>query len=82
MYGNRKSLEKTYMFKVKDKLARNEHAHFHSSRDSATINEDLAVPNCLIKSGKILDIPLLDHIIIGRDGGSSLKLTNGYLWNK
>ena len=77
-----KSLEKTDMFKVKDKLARNEHAHFHPSGDSSASKEDLVVTERLIESGKILDIPLLDHVIIGRDGSSSLKLTTGYLWNQ
>ena len=56
--------------------------HNHPSGDSSASKEDLSVTERLIKSGKILDIPLLDHVIIGRDGSSSLKLTNGYLWNQ
>lgn len=56
--------------------------HNHPSGVSNASKEDLAVTERLIKSGKILDIPLLDHVIVARDGGSSLKLTNAYLWNK
>lgn len=56
--------------------------HNHPSGDSSASKEDLAVTERLIKSGKILDIPLLDHVIVARDGGASLKLTDEYLWNK
>ena len=56
--------------------------HNHPSGDSTASKEDLAVTERLIKSGKILDIPLIDHVIVGRDGGSSIKLKNEYLWNK
>ena len=56
--------------------------HNHPSGDSTASEEDLVVTERLIKSGKILDIPLIDHVIVGRDGGSSIKLKNEYLWNK
>ena len=54
--------------------------HNHPSGVSAESKEDLAVTERLIKSGKILDIPLLDHVIIGRNGGSSMREKFGYLW--
>ena len=40
-------------------------AHNHPSGNSNPSHEDLAVTERLVKAGKILDIPVLDHIIIG-----------------
>ena len=54
--------------------------HNHPSGVSAESKEDLAVTERLIKSGKILDIPRLEHVIIGRNGGSSMREKFGYLW--
>ena len=39
--------------------------HNHPSGNSNPSHEDLAVTERLVKAGKILDIPVLDHIIIG-----------------
>ena len=39
--------------------------HNHPSGDSAPSNEDRAVTKRIKETGKILDIPLLDHIVIG-----------------
>lgn len=54
--------------------------HNHPSGDSQPSQEDLAVTERLIKSGKVLDIPLLDHVIIARNGGSSLREKARQLW--
>ena len=55
------------MFRVKDKLAWNEHAHFHPSGDPSPSPEDVTLTRKLVEAGKLLDIPILDHIIVGDD---------------
>lgn len=42
--------------------------HNHPSGDVMPSKEDRGVTDRLVKAGKILDIPVLDHIIIGSDG--------------
>jgi len=39
--------------------------HNHPSGDPTPSREDIAVTERLVKAGKIMDIPVLDHIIIG-----------------
>ena len=51
-------------------------AHNHPSGDSEPSDEDLRVTKRLAKSGDILGITLLDHIIIGRNEYYSLKEKN------
>lgn len=48
-------------------------AHNHPSGDSTPSAEDFAVTKCLIDSGKIIGIPINDHIIIGDRGFISLR---------
>ncbi len=40
--------------------------HNHPSGDPTPSREDKAITERLVKCGKILDIPVLDHIILGR----------------
>ena len=47
--------------------------HNHPSGNSNPSREDIAVTHRLIKAGRILDIPVLDHIIIGNSQFLSLK---------
>ena len=47
--------------------------HNHPSGDSTASEEDLVVTERLIKSGKILDIPLIDHVIVGDGSYYSFK---------
>ena len=47
--------------------------HNHPSGDPAPSNEDRAVTSRLVKAGKIMDIPVLDHVIIGRERFFSFK---------
>ena len=44
--------------------------HNHPSGNPMASREDIAVTHRLEKAGKILDIPMLDHIIVGSDGGT------------
>lgn len=46
-------------------------AHNHPSSDPTPSAEDLRITRQLIEAGKILDVRVLDHVIIGRLGGSN-----------
>ena len=48
-------------------------AHNHPSGDPEPSEEDLTITKRLVKSGKILGIEVIDHIIIGKTGFSSFK---------
>jgi DNA repair protein RadC len=48
-------------------------AHNHPSGDPTPSADDIAVTRALVEAGKLLDIDLLDHLIIGRSGFTSLK---------
>ena len=47
--------------------------HNHPSGDPSPSREDIAVTNRLVKAGKIMDIEVLDHIILGDHRFLSLK---------
>ncbi|HJP83641.1 MAG TPA: DNA repair protein RadC [Fimbriimonadaceae bacterium] len=47
-------------------------AHNHPSGDPTPSPEDIKVTKKLVEAGKLLDIPVLDHIIIGYDDFTSL----------
>ncbi len=47
--------------------------HNHPSGDPSASAEDIALTKAIQQSGKLLDIPLLDHIIIGAGSFVSLK---------
>lgn len=48
-------------------------AHNHPSGDPTPSPEDVELTRSLIAAGKLLDITLLDHIIIGQRGWTSFK---------
>ena len=48
-------------------------AHNHPSGDPSPSREDIAVTRRLVKAGEIMDIPVLDHIIVGSHGFTSIK---------
>lgn len=48
-------------------------AHNHPSGDPAPSPEDVNVTRQIVKAGKLLDIDVLDHIVIGRQRWVSLK---------
>jgi len=52
--------------------------HNHPSGDLIPSDEDITVTNRLVESGKILEIPIFDHLIISDDGYFSFK-ENDYL---
>lgn len=47
-------------------------AHNHPSSDLRPTLEDIQTTRVIAGAGSILDIPLLDHLIIGRQGHSSI----------
>ena len=47
-------------------------AHNHPSGDAAPSADDLRVTAELVAAGRVLDIPVLDHVIIGRGAYTSL----------
>ncbi len=48
-------------------------AHNHPSGDPAPSPEDISVTRAIVKAGKLLDIEVLDHLVIGRGRFVSLK---------
>lgn len=48
-------------------------AHNHPSGSLEPSTEDCSVTRCLCRAGRILDIPVLDHMIISMQGYRSLK---------
>lgn len=48
-------------------------AHNHPSGDPQPSPQDVHFTRTLIDAGKLLDVQLVDHLIIGRQGWSSLK---------
>jgi DNA repair protein RadC len=48
-------------------------AHNHPSGDISPSAEDIQVTRDVVAAGKLLDIDLLDHLIVGTDGWTSLR---------
>jgi len=48
-------------------------AHNHPSGDTSPSPDDVAVTGGIVQAGKLLDIDVLDHLIIGSSGYTSLK---------
>jgi len=55
--------------------------HNHPSGDPNPSAEDLRVTRKLIEAGKILDVPILDHLIIGRGEHPFISLRESGLVN-
>ena len=43
-------------------------AHNHPSGDATPSGDDKAITAQLVEAGKLLDIPIYDHVIVGADG--------------
>ncbi len=48
-------------------------AHNHPSGDTSPSEEDIQVTHRLVETGKIIGIPLVDHVILSNDSYTSLK---------
>lgn len=51
-------------------------AHNHPSKDTTPSQDDLQLTRRLVETGKIVDIPILDHIIFSLESFTSLKSKN------
>ncbi|BAL84113.1 putative DNA repair protein RadC homolog [Selenomonas ruminantium subsp. lactilytica TAM6421] len=47
--------------------------HNHPSGDPTPSREDIAVTERMVKAGKIMDIPVLDHVVLGNERFTSFK---------
>jgi DNA repair protein RadC len=47
--------------------------HNHPSGDPTPSPDDIAVTKAIVKAGKLLDIEVLDHVVIGQGKFVSLK---------
>lgn len=52
-------------------------AHNHPSGDPTPSEQDIALTKSLIEAGRLIGIPLQDHLIIGRDQYVSLRQRSG-----
>ena len=57
-------------------------SHNHPSGSTDPSSEDLNVTRKIIQAGDLLGIPCLDHIIISKNGFTSLRSEYSYLWNQ
>jgi DNA repair protein RadC len=48
-------------------------AHNHPSGDPAPSPDDVAVTRAIVQAGKLLDVDVLDHLVIGNGRFVSLK---------
>jgi DNA repair protein RadC len=54
--------------------------HNHPSGDPTPSPEDLTLTRAAREAGRLLDIELLDHVIIGREGHISIRATSAGGW--
>jgi DNA repair protein RadC len=47
--------------------------HNHPSGDPAPSAEDIRITKQLVEAGRIVDIKVLDHVVVGRQGGNVVK---------
>jgi DNA repair protein RadC len=48
-------------------------AHNHPSGNATMSNDDELITRRLVEAAEILDIPLLDHLVVGRDSWTSMR---------
>ena len=54
--------------------------HNHPSGDPAPSPEDVNLTRMLIEAGELLEVPVLDHVIVGSRGIASIKALHPNLW--
>ncbi len=55
--------------------------HNHPSGDPSPSPEDINLTRMLIENGKMLELPILDHVVIGTRGFISIKTLHPTLWS-
>ena len=46
-------------------------SHNHPSGDPSPSAEDIRITRQMVEAGRVVDIPVLDHVIIGRPGAAN-----------
>jgi DNA repair protein RadC len=54
--------------------------HNHPSGDPSPSPEDVNLTRMLIEAGKMLELPILDHVVVGSRGTTSIKTLHPGLW--
>lgn len=54
--------------------------HNHPSGDPSPSPEDIHLTRMLIEAGQMLELPILDHVVVGTKGVTSIKLLHPELW--
>lgn len=54
--------------------------HNHPSGDPSPSPEDIHLTKMLIEAGQLLELPILDHIVVGARGVASIKSLHPELW--
>ena len=57
-------------------------AHNHPSGNTEPSQEDFAITRVLVAAGRVMQIPVLDHIVISRAGHTSLLRNNPEIFEK
>ena len=68
-------VRKVFKEAIKNNAASVIMVHNHPSGDPTPSKEDIFITRRMIEAGKIMDIPVLDHVIIGNNRYTSLKET-------
>ena len=55
--------------------------HNHPSGDPSPSPEDIHLTRMLIEAGKMLEMPILDHVVVGARGFVSIKSLHPELWS-
>lgn len=55
--------------------------HNHPSGDPSPSPEDVQLTRMLIEAGKMLEMPILDHVVVGARGVFSIKSSHPELWS-
>lgn len=54
--------------------------HNHPSGDHEPSEEDIKLTQEVLRAAKVMDIEVLDHLVIGTDGFSSIRAQNQSIW--
>ena len=61
------------MFSDQTHHCHDQHCHFHPSGDPTPSTEDVQMTRTIRGAGKLLDVEVLDHVVIGQQRFVSLK---------
>lgn len=73
LFGRTLRVADAFYHAVRERAAAVIFVHNHPSDDPSPGEDDVALTKGLVEAGAMLDIPVLDHIIVGRRGFVSMK---------